>query len=75
MQGPYARMQGTVRSSAALAVQEQLGADERLFAFLDDIHVTSSPNRLVPIFNILRRECARTNPDPLREDSNLEPSR
>ena len=41
--------------SALVAVQEQLGPDERLFAFLDDINVTSSPNRVVP-FNILRRE-------------------
>ena len=40
--------------SAFVAVQEQLGPDERLFAFLDDIYVTSSPNRVVPIFNILR---------------------
>ena len=42
--------------SALVAMQEQLGPDERLFAFLDDIHVPSSPNRVVPIFNILRRE-------------------
>ena len=31
--------------SALVAVQEQLGPDERLFAFLDDTYVTSSPNK------------------------------
>ena len=42
--------------NALVAVQEQLGPDERLFAFLDDIYMTSGPNKVVPTFNILRRE-------------------
>ena len=42
--------------NALVAVQQQLGHDERMFAFLDDIYVTSRPDRVVPIFNILRRE-------------------
>ena len=43
--------------SVLVAVQEQLSPDERLFAFLD-------PEGIVD---------ARTNPEPLGEDSNLEP--
>ena len=42
--------------NAWVAVQQQLGHDERLFAFLDDIYVTSRLDRVVPIFNVLRRE-------------------
>ena len=33
------------------AVQQELGGNERLFAFLDDIYVSCSPGRIVPIFN------------------------
>ena len=43
--------------SALVAVQEQLSPDERLFAFLD-------PEGIMD---------ARMNPDPIGEDSNLEP--
>ena len=42
--------------NALAAVQQELVGNERLFAFLDDIYVTCSPGRVVPIFNTLRRE-------------------
>ena len=42
--------------NALVAVQHQLEQDERMFAFLDDIYVTARPDRVVPIFNLLRRE-------------------
>ena len=43
-------------SLGLVAVQQQLRHDERLFAFLDDIYVISRPDKVVPIFNVLRRE-------------------
>ena len=38
------------------AVQRQLRSDERLFAFLDDIHTVTSPDRVGPVYKILQRE-------------------
>ena len=36
--------------NALVAVQQQLGHDERMFAFLDDINVTSRPDRFFFFF-------------------------
>ena len=41
---------------ALVAVQRQLGPNERLLAFLDDIYARCSPDRVIPVFNLLRRE-------------------
>ena len=41
---------------ALVAVQTQFGSNCRLLAFLDDIYARCSPDRVIPIFNSLRRE-------------------
>ena len=42
--------------SALVAVERQLRPDERLMAFMDDLYVSCIPDRVVPIFDVLRRE-------------------
>ena len=37
------------------AVQEELANDEYVFAYLDDVYVVSSPERVVQIYDILKR--------------------
>ena len=39
--------------NALVTVQFRLGPHERLFAFLDDIHVVCRPDRVLPIFQAL----------------------
>ena len=41
---------------ALVAVHRQLGPNERSHAFLDDVYARCSPDRVIPIFNLLRRE-------------------
>ena len=41
---------------ALVAVQKRLGLDERLMAFLDNVNVSCKPDKVVPIFHILRHE-------------------
>ena len=45
--------------AALVAVAERLEVGERLFAFLDDLYVISSPERSVEVHNLLREELWR----------------
>ena len=46
--------------AALVAVAERLEVGERLFAFLDDLYVISSPERSVEVHDLLRRNCGAT---------------
>ena len=57
-QGPHDRC-CSLWGPALLAVQRQLGRDELIFAFLDDIHMKISPDRVAPICALLQQELWR----------------
>ena len=50
----------TCKQHAALvAAQGRLQQDERIFAFLDDIYTTSSPDRVGAVYAILQEELCK----------------
>ena len=61
--------------SALVVVQRQFGLDERLMAFFDDLYVSCNPDRVVPIFDLLRHEKSFPHPNPSREYTYLEQRR
>ena len=45
--------------AALMAVQRQLAAHEKVFAFLDDVYVVTSPDRVLAVYTILQAELWR----------------
>ena len=45
--------------AALMAVQRQLEAHERVFAFLDDVYIVTSPDRILAVYTILQAELWR----------------
>ena len=45
--------------AALMAVQSQLAAHERVFAFLDDVYIVTSPDRILAVYTILQAELWR----------------
>ena len=60
---------------ALQAVSRQFRPNERLFAFLDDVYLTSKPDRVVPHDFGKRAQSPCLHPRPFGEDEGVEPSR
>ena len=62
---------------ALQAVSRQLRSNERLLAFLDDVHLTSKPDRAGACYTIFGRRAQSPclHPHPFGEDKGVEPSR
>ena len=60
---------------ALQAVSRQLRPNERLFAFLDDVHLTSKPDRWVCATPFWKKSSESMFPHPFGEDEGVESSR